>query len=105
MTRTRGRPDGYPAAALLRTRTPAPARDGRRVRARIPEGCRPPRARDLCLRRPLRRAPARRFRLPGRARAAQDRRRIPALYQPPAGTGLPAVPGADAVDDDRPAAA
>ena len=35
------------------------------------------------------------------ARAAQARRRVPALHAAPAGDRLPAVPGADAVDGDR----
>ena len=50
------------------------------------------------MRRPVRRAPAGGLRVPRRARAAEDRRRVPALHPAPARDGLPALPGADAVD-------
>ena len=51
------------------------------------------------MRRPLRRAAARGLRLHGRPRAAQGRRRVPALHPASAGNGLSALPGADAVHD------
>ena len=55
---------------LLQPRAAVRARDGRRVRARVPQDRRPAGARDLRVRRPLRRAAARGVRLPGGARAA-----------------------------------
>ena len=57
------------------------------------------------MRRSLRRAPAGGVRVHGGARAAQDRRRVPALHAAPARDGLSALPGADAVDGGGAAAA
>ena len=86
---------------VLQRRAAAPPRDGRRVRAAVPEDRRAARHERPRGRRPVRRAAARGRRVPGGARAAEDRRRVPALHAVAARDRLSALPGADAVDARR----
>ena len=93
------RADGSAAAALLRPRAPAScaswaaefARDFPKIAGRLGLD-------TFEVRRSLRRAAARRASPSCGARAAEHRFGVPALHAAPAGDGLSALPGADAVD-------
>ena len=90
--------DGPPLPRLLRDRAALPARPRRRVRGGASGDRRASGARPEFLRRPLRRATARRRGVPGRPGAAQARRRVSALHRAPARHPVPRFPGAHALD-------
>ena len=78
---------------------------GAEFAAAVSQDCGPARDARAGSGRSLRGAAARRRRVPGGARAAQARRRIPALHAGAARDRLSALPGADAVDAGRAAQA